>query len=1094
MGLKPGHGLAFGGGGGPGFFHSEDFMEDLQSGAFAGITGRIFGSPEEFNFPTLMGEFAGMVPLLFGLEGLLLPRLLPQVGRIGRMALTGGALGLMETPEDSRLGGVMRGEEPISISALGPEAGRLSQAVRQAAVFGGLGYAGGKLSKYLGRGAAEGAAGVGEVAETVLPREIMLGGPGLRQTEMFAPEAVGGLPGKQLELGLGGMAPEILEGVSPRQLSLGQPTPMQVRRRIVRKIGGPEDVSPLAAERLGAAGVTPDVAAGFQQAFKTEGPVALDIPAERGAAFGQQLQLFAPGGEPALYESAGGIIRMTNRPAVARTGTIVLADGTTVIGSDAMSVENPLILLTAEEETSALAFQTAGATKVLAETLETSLAGGPKHKMVRILWEDPATPGKFIEISPSLQPEDAVSGEVMRKVGLLSRVLPARSFLGEPIGAEVMSPAITDYNRSITYYMEITDRVGVRFMHRLEGAKLPQSFRENITVLLEEHVDGVGRFFESPAAKKAGGQSLSTGALEKLGPFTRHEIETAGHFRSTYNELVEEFGLQKIDFYSPRKELARHAPQLSGPFVKLKPELKFWAELQRSAEGVADEHARDAFDLLGAYMRTGAMRNIFGKTLDRVVPRLKEILRAGILPEDVARYMTQGRFARSVRAAERLTNPAKKAKALAALEEQAYKELVEGSDRWRMFNEWLTSVRGVPAKMDTMLAASMDEISRAIGLPVEQNFGAGVAQLIAHAAYAGGLGLRVVSAPVKNLTQTNLVLAELGIAYTYKGIAETFGGVGLKETVNILRSQGVLSTAIETFGPEAMGTGVIEKLNKFMSKWTRRFLFAFIGVDHVNRAIAWHGSIAKFRDGLRLGSVEAALDFIKARTGVRQVLKNLLNEGNVGEALNTFARDIVANTHYIYGKGNMAEILRGTVGKMGAIYMTWPVNYMNQLRLWKQAGRGDTLLKHFIATWAIATFAGKYLEIDTHDWFLAGSMPTAFAPPLQLAGSIAKLGVRELRYDYGRLTIGEDPQMAKLRQQAFQTMLRSGFVFLPLSGVARDIQEFGQYRDLRDLAGFRQLPEVREERRKSRAKTAAARRKEPSPTLKPIAGVKPIRF
>ena len=127
-------------------------------------------------------------------------------------------------------------------------------------------------------------------------------------------------------------------------------------------------------------------------------------------------------------------------------------------------------------------------------------------------------------------------------------------------------------------------------------------------------------------------------------------------------------------------------------------------------------------------------------------------------------------------------------------------------------------------------------------------------------------------------------------------------------------------------------------------------MWMFKGSDRFNRYVTggaanlkWNDAMKKYGTTLEPKSVNAFAKKIalsKRRPWKEAEIEDLLMRGKVEEAKAAYVNDVIADTQYLYGAAEAPTALRryGAIGRTGAIFQSWWMNYGSLLHKWMVTG------------------------------------------------------------------------------------------------------------------------------------------------------------
>lgn len=358
------------------------------------------------------------------------------------------------------------------------------------------------------------------------------------------------------------------------------------------------------------------------------------------------------------------------------------------------------------------------------------------------------------------------------------------------------------------------------------------------------------------------------------------------------------------------------------------------------------------------------------------------------------------------------------------------------------WEELKSHIFGGPTPMDRILTYQFQKLNDLVyGLsggrvgasePLDVRSTYRITQAITSLFYSGTLGVPILGgrpgSVIRQLAQLVPAYAEMGAKYTMVGMREAMSPA----KIQALRDRNLLSSPIESVLESvsvARGTG------RAVSAITENSLRMFSAVDQFTRAATAYGKEAMFNDYASRG----ALTKLPMRKELKAELLPLIAKGDLDQARDRFIFDGVANLQYVYGKTNRPDIFRGALGSMAGIFMSYPLNTAEMLRMFVKdalpegvGGGGNPMpLIRLMGLTAVLLYGGsEMLDVDMRSAFAVGSLPTSMAFP-KLAADTFSAGKSNYEWLTGNtFLVGETDFHKKERldaNRAFFNGLR-GFV------------------------------------------------------------------
>lgn len=613
-----------------------------------------------------------------------------------------------------------------------------------------------------------------------------------------------------------------------------------------------------------------------------------------------------------------------------------------------------------------------------------------------------------------------------------------------------------------------------------EASNELKKLRENINpevLASEESSVRVNRLLENEAEgfqeRLMGANEAEVQRISQESGATVSEVRAAKYLRQRYDHLRSVFGALGLDLgyvyaYSPRVAEEMDLAILNMAFPNKVPE-DIYFSAQKSRTGYLERHREDAFELFAEYVRKGYRKGYLQKPIDDVRWHLQELARkSGTAERAVKELVGRGQtrlnengqyvFLGDDRKGQSLLFAARSGRGLQALRD--YTE------------SYMQRLLGHPSQLDHRLAESIRGFARrtGIGRALEKvgvdlnrdSLVTDIADFMVRMGYLGGLGFRPLSA-IKNLTQQNNTIADIGFRWWIKGISESLkqhsipGGKTVS-AFDYLREHGIL----REFAPEYYKA--INVRTNTMKKLQDKAMGMFQFADYVNRSVTYFGARAKFdyylgehragrlsweqflkKSGLS-GEPKVVQDEIKAnlRTNMQK------HDAN---ASHLFGESVTARTQYLYNREDAPLITRSAAGRIGWQYMTWPENYTEMFADWLGAGEQGVQWQK-LGRWAVSSLVLVALLEQIAEAGLESLSPDriAFAGPYPVKRNeygqfaLPLPPAAQLGWDLtiGGVALAQELQAGKegAVRRFVQTNLRDLDPFIPGHSALRDLSPF----------------------------------------------------
>jgi hypothetical protein len=282
---------------------------------------------------------------------------------------------------------------------------------------------------------------------------------------------------------------------------------------------------------------------------------------------------------------------------------------------------------------------------------------------------------------------------------------------------------------------------------------------------------------------------------------------------------------------------------------------------------------------------------------------------------------------------------------------------------WIDYTEsYLSGILGVPTKGDYQVAQFLTKtvggLSRLMGTGEglwNEHRVVQLAYTLNNLVYLGGLGFKPFSA-TRNLFQPLLTVpADLGGLKDLGSLTEGYRWAFNPKNRAYIRDIG----AIAEYAPEIHLRPRILRLGKTLRGREMPTLdsirdagmWMFKGSDRFNRYVTggaavtkWDRLVRKFGGEVKpqyVNKFSKKLGLDKRYEWSKAEVEDLLYRGKFAEAKASYVKDVIADTQYLYGAAEAPVVLRkyGAVGRTGAIFQSWWMNYGTLLAKWATTGK-----------------------------------------------------------------------------------------------------------------------------------------------------------
>lgn len=591
------------------------------------------------------------------------------------------------------------------------------------------------------------------------------------------------------------------------------------------------------------------------------------------------------------------------------------------------------------------------------------------------------------------------------KLGFFSKFRTQLGVWGDEFAVRVIQPVI----RNNIEVENFTTNMYKEYKKALEPLGIDESFAHK----LKTAVWGLPKETDEMLQKAIRLTDPEGKFLGREGTFPPEIVATARNVRKLYQKMADEHGLDPDTFFQYRDVYYKKptgilrdqtdAPAEIGVRSRIKEgEASFFDELERKGI-VGESDATATADYLAFLHALGAAK-IRKPFLDKVEDEL------------VSPWFNKKIYKDASGKTHVVTNdPAA---------HQAWEELK-------------SHLYGSPTPMDRILTYQFKKLGAMFGkedLDVRSTYR--ITQAITSLFYSGTLGVPLIGgrpgSVIRQLAQLVPTYAELGAKYTMTGMRDALDPA----KIQALRDRNLLSSPVEAI---LESVSVARGVGRAISETTETSLKLFSLVDQYTRAATAYGKQAQFDDFLTRGAIAK----LPMRKEMRDELLPLISRGQIEEARDKFIFDGVANLQYIYGKANRPEAFRGALGSMAGVFMSYPLNTAEMLRLFvKQGltalpGQGGSLqdavpLIRLMGLTGTLLWAGsEMLDVDMRSAFMVGALPSSMAFP-KMGIDAFQMGKTNFEWLTGKtFLVGETDYHKKIRQEANKEFAKDFRAFVP---------------------------------------------------------------
>jgi len=579
------------------------------------------------------------------------------------------------------------------------------------------------------------------------------------------------------------------------------------------------------------------------------------------------------------------------------------------------------------------------------------------------------------------------------KTGILGYVRVARKAWGDEFGVKVIDPILRENikvenfkNKAYREALDIIKPLVIgpieQFKNRLWG--LPQHISERLETLIRQ-TDTNGRY------------------IGPTGSVTDVEKTTVEGLRKWFNKYGEKFGVDPDLWINYYRQLLKDRPG---------------GILRTPIGSPLDEQFR-------ARLKTGkneAFYNEFERkgTILQSAPTISDSIRSFINAGTRSTMLKPYLELMDIQA-NNYFNP--------RLAKTPVGDIVITNDKvgFQLWKEFKDTLLGGVTPTDVALTNSLQRFGNLFGKQISPRAAYQISQTLSSLSYGGAMGSPLGGRPgtiIRRILHTVPSFSELGAKFTMIGLKD-----GMKPgQLARYQEKGLISSPWENLLRQM---DIASKTGRVVNETTKASLQLFTAIDHYMRVATLAGSEAKFKDYITRGAFEK----LGMRRALKDELRPLVAAGKTEEAMDRYMFENIANLQYIYERAARPALMKGAVGNLLNMFMTFPLNTME---LWgtfgKRAIEGDPmpLARLMMSTAGLMWMGSEFLNADLWNFTLAqAAMPYSLSMAT-MGKNAYNVGTSEVEHLVGDLFQTGEPKFHKQqRQEAWKQFERDLSPFTP---------------------------------------------------------------
>jgi hypothetical protein len=371
---------------------------------------------------------------------------------------------------------------------------------------------------------------------------------------------------------------------------------------------------------------------------------------------------------------------------------------------------------------------------------------------------------------------------------------------------------------------------------------------------------------------------------------------------------------------------------------------------------------------------------------------------------------------------------------------------VKGYNMWREYKDYLL---GGATAGDARLAYMMNSVLNKFGYNASTQSLYYVTNMLNSLVYASTMGLRPASI-VRQFGQLIPSYAVFGARDMAAGLKRALEDIPTGQDLARFESNGYLASHVDSIIQQM---DAAKQAGKAVSAMTEPLMKMFGYADRLVRVSTAHSSEIAFDRAAASGDWSHLP--IAGGPEIRQEVTKMANMGRLEEAKRLYTMHMISEIQYSYGKANRPEVLRGALGNLMGMFLSYPLNTFEMLHGFaRQAftnaatGKFDPAIWHndpapllrLMGASLAATWVGsQYLNADLRSAMFFTAMPHSLFFPQFLADGW-NAGTSTVNWGTGNLFVGGTTDYdKKLMLDHYNNFARDAMNFVPLYGVYNDI-------------------------------------------------------
>lgn len=372
--------------------------------------------------------------------------------------------------------------------------------------------------------------------------------------------------------------------------------------------------------------------------------------------------------------------------------------------------------------------------------------------------------------------------------------------------------------------------------------------------------------------------------------------------------------------------------------------------------------------------------------------------------------------------------------------------MVDNKTAFEAWREYRHAYLGGIQQADRRMTDNLSRLTEAFGYaPVTGRAPYQFSHVLSTMFYTSTMGLRPASI-IRQFGQLIPSFAEFGPRFTRQALSDVLQDIGGSKTLlNNFRERGLMTSHIENL---VQSLDVGRSVGRGLSAMSDVMLKGVAAVDSFTRMATARAADLRFDKFLKEGKIAE----LPGGREIKDTVLKAINSGDTQGAKDLYAVEMLSNLQFVYGKANRPEFMRGALGNLTGIFMSYPLNSVEMVRYFAKRGiegvksgnKEDIMAPlRLVATTALMLEAGsQMLDADLTSMSVLGAMPHSMAFP-KMGLDAWQAGSSTAEWLGGKVfETGETAFHKQKRLEAWSnTQRNAGSLLMPGGGFYRDMRD-----------------------------------------------------